>query len=188
MNSLNGTEQCMHPCPQTDNTKYRGPQLWNITMYVFVKYNVFNKEYIFPLLWQSSTDEIMKYYIKTYCQKEPLTSIQAAMFFTLHLKIKRYCYIIAAVKWLALLPHIQEVPGLETGYSVQGVLWFSSIPPAKARVKVKEPRNRPSVAQRVPGGLGSQILWHSAHEGGEVVSLTHRPPLPLGNVPGTHFH
>jgi hypothetical protein len=36
------------------------------------------------------------------------------------------------------------------------------------------------VAQRVPGGLGSQISWHSAREGGEVVSLTHRPPLPPG--------
>ena len=47
-------------------------------------------------------------------------------------------------------------------------------------VKLKESRNRPSVAQRVPGGLGSQISWHSAHEGGEVVSLTHRPPLPSG--------
>jgi hypothetical protein len=34
---------------------------------------------------------------------------------------------------------------------------------------------------------GSQISWHSAHEGGEV-SLRHRPPLPPGNVPGTHFH
>jgi hypothetical protein len=53
-------------------------------------------------------------------------------------------------------------------------------------VKVKESRNRPGVAQRVPGGLGSQISWHSAH-GGEV-SLTYRPPLPPGNVPGTHFH
>ena len=46
--------------------------------------------------------------------------------------------------------------------------------------KVKESRNRPGVAQRVPGGLGSQISWHSALEGGEVVSLTHRPPLPPG--------
>ena len=34
------------------------------------------------------------------------------------------------------------------------------------------------MAQRVPGGLGSQISWHSAREGGEVVSPTHRPPLP----------
>jgi hypothetical protein len=45
-------------------------------------------------------------------------------------------------------------------------------------VKVKEYWNRPGVAQRVPGGLGSQISWHSAREGGEVVSPTHRPPLP----------
>jgi hypothetical protein len=44
--------------------------------------------------------------------------------------------------------------------------------------KVKESRNRPGVAQRVPGDLGSQISWHSARESGEVVSLTHRPPLP----------
>jgi hypothetical protein len=26
-----------------------------------------------------------------------------------------------------------------------------------------------------------------AHDGGEVVSLTHRPPLTPGNTPGTHF-
>jgi hypothetical protein len=36
------------------------------------------------------------------------------------------------------------------------------------------------VAQRVPGGLGSKISWDSAREGGEVVSLTHQPPLPPG--------
>jgi hypothetical protein len=24
-------------------------------------------------------------------------------------------------------------------------------------------------------------------DGGKVVSFTHRPPLPLGNAPGTHF-
>jgi hypothetical protein len=46
------------------------------------------------------------------------------------------------------------------------------------KVKVKESHNRSGVAQRVPGGLGFQISWHSAHEGGEIVSLTHRPPLP----------
>jgi hypothetical protein len=45
---------------------------------------------------------------------------------------------------------------------------------------VKESRNRPGVAQRVPGGIGSQISCHSARVGGEVVSLTHRPPLPPG--------
>jgi len=59
---------------------------------------------------------------------------------------------------------------------------------ALVKVKVKQSRHRPGVAQRVPGGLGSQISWHSAREGGEVVSLTHRPSLPPRNVPGTHFH
>jgi hypothetical protein len=48
------------------------------------------------------------------------------------------------------------------------------------KVKVKESRNRPGVAQSVPGGLGYQISWHSAREGGEVVSLMHRSPLPPG--------
>ena len=27
----------------------------------------------------------------------------------------------------------------------------------------------------------------TAHDAGKVVSLTHRPPLPPGNTPGTHF-
>jgi hypothetical protein len=36
----------------------------------------------------------------------------------------------------------------------------------------------PGVAQRVPGGLGSQIFM--ALEGGEVVTLMHRPSLPPG--------
>ena len=27
----------------------------------------------------------------------------------------------------------------------------------------------------------------TAQDGGKVVSLTHRPPLPSGNSPGTHF-
>ena len=56
------------------------------------------------------------------------------------------------------------------------------------RLVGKESRDRPGVTQRVPGGLGFQISLHSAREGGEVVSLTHRTPLPPVNVPGTHFH
>ena len=38
-----------------------------------------------------------------------------------------------------------------------------------------------------PEGWGSQILWQSAHEGGKVVSPTHRPPLLPESIPGTHF-
>jgi hypothetical protein len=46
---------------------------------------------------------------------------------------------------------------------------------------------RPRKALRAPGGRGSQVFRHSAHEGGKGVSPTHRPPLPPGNTPGTHF-
>jgi hypothetical protein len=45
----------------------------------------------------------------------------------------------------------------------------------------------PLQATRLPGSGGSQILRQSAHEGGWVVSPTHRPPLTPGNIPGTHF-
>ena len=34
---------------------------------------------------------------------------------------------------------------------------------------------------------GSQISRQWAHEGGKVVSPTHWPPLPPGNIPSSHF-
>ena len=39
----------------------------------------------------------------------------------------------------------------------------------------------------IPGSRGSQISRQSGHEGGKVVRPTHRPPLPPGNISGTHF-
>jgi hypothetical protein len=39
-----------------------------------------------------------------------------------------------------------------------------------------------------PGSLRVHISRQPAHESGKVVSPTHRPPLPPGNIPATHFY
>ena len=55
------------------------------------------------------------------------------------------------------------------------------------RDEVKQFHYRPGQAQSFSGGWGSQISRQSAHESGQVVNPTHRPPLPPGNILGTHF-
>jgi hypothetical protein len=52
---------------------------------------------------------------------------------------------------------------------------------------IKQSCYRPGVAQRVPGSLRFPGFMTMAQDGGKVVSLTHRPPLPPGNTPVTHF-
>ena len=55
------------------------------------------------------------------------------------------------------------------------------------QVKVKLSHYRPGWALGVPGDWGSRISRQSTHEGGKVVSPRHRPSLPPGRIPGTHF-
>jgi len=44
----------------------------------------------------------------------------------------------------------------------------------------------PLQAWRGPEG-SRRLRLPDFNEGGKVVSLTHQPPLPPGNIPGTHF-
>ena len=54
-------------------------------------------------------------------------------------------------------------------------------------MEVKQSRYSPGVAQRVPSKLRFPDFMTTAQDGGKVVSLTHRSPLPPVNTPGTHF-
>jgi hypothetical protein len=61
------------------------------------------------------------------------------------------------------------------------------MPYSKVKVNLKQSHYSPGQALRVPGSRGSQISRRSALEGGKVVSPTHRPHLPPGYIPGSHF-
>jgi hypothetical protein len=57
---------------------------------------------------------------------------------------------------------------------------------------VKLSRGKTVPLQAWSGPEGYKKLWFldymtTAQDGGKVVSLTHRPPLPPGNAPGTNF-
>ena len=66
---------------------------------------------------------------------------------------------------------------LETGKSSQALFWCKG-------------KSVPLRAWSAPEGSRKLRFPDSvttAQDGGKVVSLTHRPPLPPGNAPGTHF-
>ena len=61
----------------------------------------------------------------------------------------------------------------------------------KCSTKYSEGKGKAVPLQAWSGPEGSRKLFPdfmtTAQDGGKVVSLTHRPPLPSVNTPGTHF-
>jgi len=66
------------------------------------------------------------------------------------------------------------------------ILYYTKLHKNYSKSKGKEV---PLQAESDPEGsrkLRFPYFMTTAQVGGKVVSLTHRPPLPPGNVPGTH--
>ena len=54
---------------------------------------------------------------------------------------------------------------------------------SKAKAGLLQARSGPEGSRK----LRFPDFMTTAQDGGKVVSLTHRPPLPTGNTSGTHF-
>jgi hypothetical protein len=67
---------------------------------------------------------------------------------------------------------------------------FHQIPSREGTVSTGKGKGVPLEAWSGPEGsrkLRFPDYMTTAHDGGKVVSLMHRPPLPPVNAPGTHF-
>jgi hypothetical protein len=83
------------------------------------------------------------------------------------------------------LEHYQVAFTENYGGSFISVVWCYMI-----YKKAKKGKTVP--LQACSGPEGSRNLrfpdyMTTAQDGGKIVNLTHRPPLPPGNAPGTHF-
>jgi len=79
---------------------------------------------------------------------------------------------------------------ISENFNVLVISRFQLLSSAEEQKKKKRGKAAPLQAWR--GSEGSRKLrfpdfMTTAQDGGKVVSLTHWPPLPLGNKPDTHF-
>ena len=132
------------------------------------------------------------------CVFETAMSIKKAFFVLLFIKlrsIKRYCFVRCdfstawnfhfPIHWLVCAYNMSSIVNQLNWLTIKGhiiniiiivvIIFFFSVP-----------------LQAWTDPEGSRKLRFpdfvtTAQNGGKVVSLTHRPPLPPGNTPGTHF-
>ena len=69
---------------------------------------------------------------------------------------------------------------------------YQSLYRLRHELMIQKGKGKAAPLQAWSGPDGSRKLrfpdfMTTAQDGGKVVSLTHRPPLPPGNIPGTHF-
>jgi hypothetical protein len=96
---------------------------------------------------------------------------------------KTKCINFGALSFVSIVPTVFPVLVIRSTDRDTVVFLFIIIVKGKGKATPLQPLTGPDGSR----SLGSQILRQSAHEGGKVVSPTHRPPLPPGNIPGTHF-
>ena len=83
---------------------------------------------------------------------------------------------------------------IPTVYNLMTLLFYNTVLFSSKIVAIYSTGNKGTAVplQAWSGPEGSRKLrfpdfMATAQDGGKVVSLTHRPPLPPGNTPGTHF-
>ena len=70
-----------------------------------------------------------------------------------------------------------------TAAAVHNFVTLPSVQHIKGKAVLLQAWSGPEVSRK----LRFPDFMTTAQDGGKVVSLTHRPSLPPGNIPGTHF-